>query len=119
MAYHITHSEHYILYEPEAEYLQTEDIDDLINEVLTNFPEVTHVIIFMGHLEYLLDEDLDQLKFLNEELKAKGGYLLLASGSDNLKEQFDNKVRFAPDIEDAVEVIESEWLDRELFTEGP
>ena len=118
MAYHITHSEHYILYEPEAEYLQTEDIDELINEVLSDFAEVTHVIIFMGHLEYLLEEDLDQLKFLNEELKAKGGYLLLASGSENLKKQFDDLVQFTTDIDDAVEIIESEWLDRELFTEG-
>ena len=40
MAYHTTHNEHYILIEPENEYLEVEDLDDIINQILGDFSEV-------------------------------------------------------------------------------
>lgn len=114
MAYHLTHSDHYILYEPEAEFLQPEDLDDLINEVLTEFSETVHLILYTGSLDFLLDEDLDQLRFLNEELTAKGGFLLVVSRSEQLTGQLGEHFQMAGEIEEAIDLIEDIWLDREL-----
>jgi len=117
MAYHITHNEHYILLEPENEYLETEDLDDIINQMLGDFSEVGYVIFFIGTLDYFNEEDMEQLVFLNDELVVKGGYLLVVSTSDNIKEQMADKIELAASIDEAIDIIESEWLDKELFSE--
>ncbi len=91
MAYHTTHNEHYILIEPEHEYLEVEDLDDIINQILGDFSEVGYVIFFIGTLDYFNQEDMEQLVFLNEELTAKGGYLLTVSTSESIAEQLKDK----------------------------
>ncbi len=117
MSYHTTHNEHYILIEPEHDYFEVEDLDDLINQILGDFSEVAHVILFTGSLDYFNDEDREQLEFLNDELKVKGGYLLLATESENIIKEFEGKISISPTIEDSVETIVSEWLDKELFSD--
>lgn len=117
MAYHTTHNEHYILIEPEHDYLEVEDLDDIINQILGDFSEVCYVIFFIGSLDYFNEEDMEQLVFLNEELMAKSGYLLIVSTSENIEGQLEDKINIAPSIDDAIDTIESEWLDSELFSE--
>ena len=117
MAYHTTHNEHYILLEPEHEYLEIEDLDDIINQILGDFSEVSYVIFFIGSLEYFNQDDMEQLVFLNEELVAKNGYLMMVSTSENIAEQLKDKINIAASIDEAIDTIESEWLDRELFSE--
>jgi hypothetical protein len=117
MAYHTTHNEHYILLEPEHEYLEIEDLDDIIGQILGDFSEVSYVIFFIGTLEYFSQDDLEQLLFLNEELVVKGGYLILVSTSENVAEQLKDKINIASSIDEAIDTIESEWLDKELFSE--
>jgi hypothetical protein len=117
MAFHTTHNEHYILLEPEFEYLETEDLDDIINQILGDFSEVNHVIFFLGSLDYFLEEDMEQLLFLNDELVIKGGYLLLVSTSENIQKQMKDKIEISASIDEAIDIIESEWLDTELFSE--
>ena len=117
MAFHTTHHAHYMLLEPEFEYLETMDIDEIVNQILGDFSEVSHVILFMGTLDYMVDDDLEQLLFLNDELVVKGGYLLVVSASENMQERLEGKIAFAPTIEEAIDTIESEWLDTELFSE--
>jgi len=116
MAFHTTHNEHYILLEPEEEYLETEDLDDIINQVLGDFAEVKHVIFFIGTLDYFLEEDLDQLVFMNDELIVKGGHLLIVSNSDSINSQMKDKIATCDSIDEAIDIIESEWLDGELFS---
>jgi len=117
MAYHITHNEHYILLEPENEYLETEDLDDIINQMLGDFSEVGYLIFFIGTLDYFNPEDMEQLIFLNDELVIKGGYLLIASNSESIAEQMKDKIEVSGNIDEAIDIIESEWLDKELFSE--
>jgi len=115
MAYHTTHNEHYILLEPEFEYLEIEDLDDIINTILGDFSEVNFVIMFIGTLDNFDQDDLEQLYFLNDELIEKGGYLLIVSTSENLDELLKDKINIAPSIDEAIDIIESEWLDKELL----
>ena len=117
MAYHTTHNEHYILLEPEHEYLEIEDIDDIINQILGDFSEVGYVIFYIGTLDYFNQDDMEQLLFLNEELVAKGGYLLIVTSSENITEQVKDKINISASIDEAIDTIESEWLDTELFSE--
>ncbi|MFM9946200.1 MAG: hypothetical protein ACKVQB_13300, partial [Bacteroidia bacterium] len=109
--------EHYILLEPENEYLEIEDLDDIINQILGDFSEVSYVIFFIGSLEYFNQDDMEQLTFLNDELVAKRGYLMMVSTSENIIEQLKDKINIAASIDEAIDTIESEWLDRELFSE--
>lgn len=118
MAFHTTHNEHYILLEPEDEYIETEDLDDIINQILGDFSEVKHVIFYLGTLNYFLEEDFDQLVFLNEELVVKGGFLLIVSNSESIIEQMKNKIATCDSIDEGIDLVESEWLDGELFSEG-
>lgn len=117
MAYHTTHNEHYILLEPEHEYLEIEDLDDIINQILGDFSEVGYVIFYIGTLDYFNQDDMEQLLFLNEELVAKGGYLLIVTSSENIAEQVKDKINISASIDEAIDTIESEWLDTELFSE--
>lgn len=117
MSFHTTHNEHYILLEPEFEYLETEDLDDIINLILGDNPDIAHVILFAGTLSFLADDDLDQLKFLNEELMAKSGYLLLVTTSETLQELVGDPIKTLPGIDEAIDLIESDWLERDLFSE--
>ena len=117
MAYHTTHNEHYILIEPENEYLEVEDLDDIINQIVGDYSEVGYVIFFIGTLDYFNQDDMEQMVFLNEELTAKGGYLLTVSTSESIAEQFKGKINIAASIDEAIDAIESEWLDSELFSE--
>ncbi len=116
MSYHTTHNEHYILIEPEHDYLEIEDLDDIINQILGDFAEVIHVILHLGSLNYLGEEDLEQLLFLNDELKVKSGYLLIATQTDSIVELLNQKIQMADSIDDAIDLIESEWTDKELFS---
>ena len=118
MSYHITHSDNYILLEPEFDYFEVEDLDEVINQILGDFSEVTHVIFFIGSLDYFQQDDMEQIEFLNEELKAKKGYLLLVSNSDSIINQMEEKILISPSIDEAIEIINSEWLDKELFSDG-
>ncbi len=117
MAYHTTHNEHYILLEPEHEYLEIEDLDDIISQILGDFSEVGYVIFYLGTLDYFNQDDMEQMIFLNEELDAKGGYLLIVSGSENIAEQMKDKINISASIDEAIDTIESEWLDSDLFSE--
>ncbi len=117
MAYHTTHNEHYILLEPEQDYLEIEDLDDIINQILGDFAEVCYVIFYIGSLDFLLEDDIEQLLFLNDELVIKGGYLLLVTGSEKIIVPLKDKINIAANIDEAIDIIESEWLDKELFSE--
>lgn len=117
MAYHLTHNAHYILLEPEYEYLETEDLDDIINQILGDFSEVGHLIFFLGTLDHIQDDDMEQLLFLNDELVIKGGYLLIVSESDNIVELIKGRLANSANIDEAIDTIESEWLDTQLFSE--
>jgi len=116
MSFHTTHNEHYILLEPEFEYLETEDLDEIINQILGDFSEVVHVIFFLGSLDNLVEEDMEQLMFLNDELVIKGGYLLIVSTSENILKQMTDKIEVSASIDEAIDIVESEWLDSELFS---
>ena len=115
MAFHTTHNEHYVLIEPEYDYIEIEDLDDIINQILGDFTEVCFVILFMGTLDYLSEEDLDQLFFLNDELIVKGGYLLVVTHSEKIAAVLKNKINISPTIDEAFDTIESQWLDKALF----
>ena len=117
MAYHTTHNTHYILLEPEHDYIEIEDLDDIINQILGDFPEVCYVIFFIGTLDYFREDDMEQLLFLNDELVVKGGYLIIVSDSQNIGEQLKGKINTQASIDEAIDIIESEWLDKELFSE--
>jgi hypothetical protein len=117
MSYHITHSEHYILIEPEFDYFEVEDLDEIIDHILGDFSEVRHVIFYLGNLDYFNADDIEQLEFMNGELNVKSGYLLLVSTSDSIMEQLKDKILISPSIEDAIELVNSECLDQELFSE--
>ncbi len=116
MSYHTTHSHHYILIEPEHDYLEPEDLDDIINLILGDFDSVSHVILHLGSLTYLEEDDLEQLLFLNAELKVKSGYLLLVSLNESIKELINQKVLMIDSIDDAMDTIDSEWTNNELFS---
>ncbi len=117
MSYHTTHNEHYILIEPEHDYLEVEDLDEIINQILGDFSEVAYVIFFLGSLNYLNEDDIEQFEFLDQELKVKNGYLLLVTQTEQMLNAFNDKISIAPTLDEAIETIESEWLDKALFSD--
>ncbi|MCB9251482.1 MAG: hypothetical protein H6605_03395 [Flavobacteriales bacterium] len=117
MSYHLTHLENLILCEPEFEFFETEFLDDFINEILTEFDAVAHVVLYLGNLDFLSDEDTDQLVFLNEELVFKKGNLHIVSLSENIKNILDKKMPLYSEIDEAIDEVDSLEIDKELQSE--
>ena len=100
----------------EEDFYEGKNVDDIINLILGDFDGVSHVILHLGSLTYLEEDDLEQLLFLNAELKVKSGYLLIATQTDSIVELLNQKIQMADSIDDAIDLIESEWTDKELFS---
>lgn len=115
MAYHLTHHALYILVEPEAEYFEQEELEPLISDILTDFSEINTVIIYTGTLDYLLEDSLDNLAFLHQELMFKNGGLHLVTLSENLIKQTEGKYRIHDTIDDAMDTVEAEANEADLF----
>lgn len=117
MAFHIFHQEHYILLEPESGISDHEEIEEVVQEILGNSLEVNYVILDMGTMDYIDPDDLEQWMFLNDELVIKGGHLQLVCQAEHLKNQVKDKILTSDSVDEAIDLIESEKLDSELFSE--